>query len=193
MAPSQVDAVSHAAERTVSQGPCRVSGPSQIVAFHAYVPSGVEARLDSGHASVVFAHHKSTCETATVDLTSGAVLLEEGGSRCPGDDASPLASLHRDEAHAASPFVGFRAEASHPVSLYTWVDENPNGHELRAKAVTGLGSAVGPALAISPPDVSVIGRTSTVVGSDGRGVVAYFASGDVGVNVRVTPFVCEMP
>lgn len=191
--PGQVAAASRATGQTVGQAPCRVTGPSQVVAFHAYVPGGVEAQLEEGHASVVFAHHKSACETATVDVASGAVLLEEAGSRCPGDFASPLASADVDEARRASSFLGFRAPSSHPVSLFTWVDDNPDGHELRARAVTSLGTATGPALAISPSDVSVIGRTSTVVGADGRGIVAYFASGDDGIDVRVTPFACEVP
>lgn len=191
--PGQVAAAAHATEQAVRQGPCHVTGPSQVVAFHAYVPAGVEARLDEGHASVVFAHHKSACETATVDVNSGAVLLEDAGSRCPGDFASPLAQADTDEARGASPLLGFRAVASHRVGLFTWVVENPDGHELHASAVTSLGAAIGPALAISPSDVSVIGRTSTVVGSDGRGIVSYFCSGDDGVNVRVTPFACEVP
>lgn len=193
--PAQLAAPSQGAEQTVSQGPCRVTGPSRVVAFHAYVPGGVEARLEEGRASVLFAHHKSTCEAATVDLVSGTVLVEEACSHCPGDDASPLAANDADEDRSASPFLGFRRPASHPVGLglYTWVDENPEGHALRAKAMTGLGGAVGPALAMSPSDVSVIGQTSTVVGADGRGLVAYFASGDDGVDVRVTPFACEAP
>lgn len=193
--PAQVAAPSQAAEQTVGQGPCRVTGPSQVVAFHAYVPGGVEARLEDGHASVLFAHHRSTCQAATVDLVSGAVLVEEARSHCPGEDASSLAATDTDGDRAASPFLGFRAPASHPVSLgvYTWVDENPEGHALRARAMTGPGTAVGPALAMSPSDVSVLGQTSTVVGADGRGLVAYFASGDDGVDLRVTPFSCEVP
>jgi hypothetical protein len=194
-APARVAALSQGAEQTVGQGPCRVTGPSKVVAFHAYVPGGVEARLDAGRASVVFAHHKSTCETATLDVVSGTVLVEQARTHCPGEAASSLAATDADEDRAASPFLGFRAPAPHPVSLglYTWVDENPDGHALRAKATTGLGTAVGPALAMSPSDVSVIGQTSTVVGPDGRGLVAYFASGDDGVDVRVTPFTCEVP
>ncbi len=75
--------------------------------------------------------------------------------------------------------------------LLTWVDENPDGHGLHAQAVAGWGEAVGPALDLSPVDVSVIGRASAVVGPDGRGVVAFLASSEGRFDVRATPIACE--
>lgn len=77
--------------------------------------------------------------------------------------------------------------------LLTWVDENPEGRGLHAQVVTGSGEAVGPALDLSPADVSVIGRASAVVGPDGRGSVAFLASNGRGFDVRATPIVCESP
>jgi hypothetical protein len=74
--------------------------------------------------------------------------------------------------------------------LLTWVDENPDGRGLHAQALGGRGEAVGPALDLSPADVSVIGGASAVLGDDGRGVVAFVASGADGFDVRTTPIVC---
>jgi hypothetical protein len=44
-----------------SPSPCRVVGPSQVVASHAFVPAGVEASLQDGRVSIRFAHRKSQC------------------------------------------------------------------------------------------------------------------------------------
>ncbi|MGH7437632.1 MAG: hypothetical protein ACRENE_18295 [Polyangiaceae bacterium] len=189
MAPAQSAVTSAAQPLSAERGPCRVTGPSQIVGWHAYVPAGLEAQIDSGRVSIVFAHPRSSCETATVDVSSVSVLLEERGARCPGE--TPGRNTSADERPAASPFLGFRAHASRSVELVAWIDENPEGHRLHAQAMTSFGTAVGPALALSPADASVLGWTATVMGPDGRGVVAYFASGDDGVDGRATPFACE--
>lgn len=189
VAPAQSAVTSAAQPLSAGRGPCRVTGPSQIVGWHAYVPAGVDAKIEGGRVSIVFAHPRSSCETATVDVSSGSVLLEEASARCPGETFGRSASA--DEAPAASPLLGFRARAPRSVELVTWIDGNPEGHGLHGRAVTSFGTSVGPSLSLSPADASVLGRASTVVGPDGRGVVAYFASGDDGIDVRATPVACE--
>ncbi len=59
------------------------------------------------------------------------------------------------------------------------------------RAVAASGEAIGPALDLSPANVSVIGRASAVVGPDGRGFVAFLASNGRGFDVRATPIACE--
>jgi hypothetical protein len=75
--------------------------------------------------------------------------------------------------------------------LLTWADRTTESRSLHAQPVAGWGEPAGPALDLSPSDVSVIGQASTVVDPDGRGLVAYLASSDSGFDVRVTPIACD--
>ena len=61
MAPAQSAVIVAVQPVSAERGPCRVTGPSQIVGWHAYVPAGLEARIDAGRVSIVFAHPRSSC------------------------------------------------------------------------------------------------------------------------------------
>ena len=133
---------------SAERGPCRVTGPSQIVGWHVYVPAGLEARIDAGRLSrSSFAPPRSSCETATVDVSFGQRPARGEQRAPPRRDLRP--QRLGGQGAPASPFLGFRAHASRPVELVTWSDENPDGHGLHAQAVTSFGTAVGPVLSLS--------------------------------------------
>jgi hypothetical protein len=77
--------------------------------------------------------------------------------------------------------------------LYLWVRGGPESHDLRARLVTGEGDPVGPTLALSSPEVSVIGRASATLGPNGDGLVVYLASSGDEFDVFGTPFACAIP
>jgi hypothetical protein len=219
-----------------SASPCRVVGPSQVVASGDFVPAGVEAGIEDGRLTLRYAHSKTECVEASV-LPSGRVVRTHPSERCPGtgqdmvatsdgetllarealdDSRTPhveLGVVVYDTPHA---FFGFALGAKHGLVetsftppertggerspalagfsgerfLLTWVDGNAEGHALRGQAVAGWGSPVGQVLDLSPADVSVIGHPSVALGPDGRGIVAFLASSEVGFDVRATPVAC---
>jgi hypothetical protein len=76
--------------------------------------------------------------------------------------------------------------------LITWVDGDvEGGHAAHAQVVEGWGAPVGPQLTLSPPEMSVIGRTSAAIRPDGSGAVVYIASSGNGFDVMATPIECR--
>jgi hypothetical protein len=49
------------------------------------VPAGVEARLDGGQATVLFARRKASCAVARALPTSGRSATDDPAGECPGD------------------------------------------------------------------------------------------------------------
>jgi hypothetical protein len=179
--------------------PCRVVGPSQVVASGAFVPAGVEAGLEDGRVTIRFARRKAQCRVASIPGGPGA---DEGPANCPRANPDLFATGSDVRPPYAGPgvaFLGFPLDGHRPSleqsggkRLLTWVDGDAvGGHSLHGQAVAGSGKAAGPTLDLSPTDVSVIGRPSVVISPDGRGVVAFLASNGQGFDVRATPIACE--
>lgn len=75
--------------------------------------------------------------------------------------------------------------------LLVWVEGGVEGHQLRAQSVIGWGDSAGPAIDLSTADVSVIGRPSAAVASNGDGMVAYIASAGEEFDLFGTPIACS--
>jgi len=71
---------------------CRVTGEARVVASHVYVPAGVEARLDDGHATIRFAHRKGSCAVARALPTSGRFVTDDTAGECPADASDVVAT-----------------------------------------------------------------------------------------------------
>jgi hypothetical protein len=220
---------------------CRVLDP-RVVSTGAFVPAGVEARLEGKSVVARFSHRASGCVEATA-YGSWTPLGLESPASCPsgardvmaaGDsetmvarewhvgseaprlklgvvvfDATTKFLVGFQGAHARDQIVdtsfepvvdehgegaagpGLAALAGNRF-LVTWVDGDvEGGHAAHAQIVEGWGSPVGPQLTLSPPDVSVIGRTSAVMRPDGVGAVLYLASSGNGFDVMATPIECR--
>jgi hypothetical protein len=211
------------------------------VSSGAFVPAGVEARLEGKSVVVRFSHRASGCVEATAYGTWTPLGLESPAA-CPGKVGDVVATAESETmvarewregseaprlklgvivydsttkflvgyqgAHARDEIVETSFEP--PVDehgegaagpglaalqgnqfLLTWVDGDvEGGHAAHAQVVAGWGSPVGPTLTLSPPDVSVIGRTSAVMRPDGIGAVVYIASSGSGFDVMATPIDC---
>ncbi|HXN31144.1 MAG TPA: hypothetical protein VN894_04755 [Polyangiaceae bacterium] len=77
--------------------------------------------------------------------------------------------------------------------LLVWVEGGVEGHQVRAQSVAGWGDSVGPAIDLSTPDVSVIGRPTAAVAPNGDGLVAYIASAGEEFDLFGTPISCSTP
>lgn len=74
--------------------------------------------------------------------------------------------------------------------LLLWVEGDSQKHQLRAQPVGGWGSAIGPAIDVSLPDMDVIGSPSAAVTPKGQGMVAFLASGEHGFDLVAAPIAC---
>lgn len=74
--------------------------------------------------------------------------------------------------------------------LLLWVEGDSERHRLHAEPVAGWGTAAGPAIDVSLPEMDVIGRPDAAVGPSGEGVVAFLASGEHGFDVIATSIAC---
>jgi hypothetical protein len=75
--------------------------------------------------------------------------------------------------------------------LLLWAEGDLEGRRLRAQPVTGWGDPVGAALELSTADMSVIGRASAAIASNGEGLVAYLASRGDEFDMFVAPVACD--
>jgi hypothetical protein len=99
-------------------------------------------------------------------------------------------------APSGGPGGGLRAPALIAIGeerfLLLWVEGGTEGHVLRGQPVTGWVDAQGPALELSPREMSVIGRPSAAVAPDGEGLVAFLASTNGEFDVLATPVRCRV-
>jgi hypothetical protein len=177
-----------------------------VVARHAFVPSGVEARVQNGEFKIRFATVSAGCVAVDWPLRSENDRQPVIMADCPtrDDDVGVTAEMPR------TPFEGARAPAILPhrdgkttpssplLRMSTGgsseddaADEAPVGsagllrllvsdsyesHQLRAQAVAASGKRMGPVFDVSPSQVSVIGRPSAAFELNGKGLVTYLAS-----------------
>ena len=71
--------------------PCRVVGPSRVVASSVFVPAGVEARIEDGRMTLRYAHRKAQCLETSI-LEPGSTPSREVGARCPGTSEEAVAT-----------------------------------------------------------------------------------------------------
>jgi hypothetical protein len=132
-----------------SDSPCRVVGPSQVVASGAFVPAGVETSVEDGRVTIRYAHRKAQCVEASV-LESGQISTAEFSAQCPGtgqdvlatsDGETLLAREALDETRtphvelgvvvydAPHAFVGFAVGAKHSLVETTFMPPARSGGE----------------------------------------------------------------
>jgi hypothetical protein len=75
--------------------------------------------------------------------------------------------------------------------LLSWTQGSVEKAQLRAQPVAAWGEAIGPAMALSPPESSVMGTASAAFSRNGSGVVAYFASAGDAIELMVTRVHCS--
>ncbi len=75
--------------------------------------------------------------------------------------------------------------------LLVWTEGPPSGHDVRAVTLSEEGEFIGAPLDISSPG-SNAGQGQASVTAGGRGIVAFFESGEAGFRVAATPIQCEL-
>jgi hypothetical protein len=101
---------------------------------------------------------------------------------------------HLFEPPQGGPRAGQTAPALAPIGgerfLLVWIEGGVETEQLRAQPVAGWGKAAGPALDLSLPEGSVIGRPSVAFAPSGDGLVAYVTSMGDEFDVYATPVAC---